>query len=146
MEEGVLYMINLTLSNPSTLRLSARKFAIIPEEGDNYDPLLIQQRDNRITVCMVDDNLSNIKEKFFFDINELNHILTDYSEDILFQIIHFLYEHSFIHENEFMEKILLLKYKYSLEFIITSLNSMDIQQLELIFGSDNTLKYFEAFI
>ncbi len=139
-------MINLTLSNPSTLRLSARKFAIIPEEGDNYDPLLIQQRDNRITVCMVDDNLSNIKEKFFFDINELNHILTDYSEDILFQIIHFLYEHSFIHENEFMEKILLLKYKYSLEFIITSLNSMDIQQLELIFGSDNTLKYFEAFI
>lgn len=140
-------MTDLKFSNPSTLRISARKYVITLEEGNNFDcSLLIKQRNNRVTVELANDTLSNCNEKFFFNIDELNQIFYNYDEDILYDIIEFLYTHSFIKENVFMEKILLLHYKYSIEFIMSSLNSMDIQQLEQIFFEDNTLYYFELYI
>ena len=136
-------MIDLAFSNPSTLHISARKFVLIPEDNTFDYSLLVRQRGDRITISIVDDSLSNVKEKFFIDANELNKIFIKYTEDILFEIIEFLYNHNFIKEDIFIEKIILLQQKYSLEFILTALSLMDIQQLEQIFYDDNALKDFE---
>lgn len=164
---------NLILRNPSTVQIDPEdpnKFAINPTEDGILDcPLALQTKGNFVKVSIAED-VHNIKpsselKKIFEDTNffhethiankydfkfstdALNTLFSEYTEDILEKIVEFLYEYSFVEENIFIEKLILLRRNnYPVEYVISALSSMKYTEVKEIMSSNDTLGTFRYYI
>ena len=155
----------LIISNPSTLKLSNRKFAITSTDESSYFPIVfMQEKGTRVNVSFYYDDTFDGKKRlkdiisddnyksensYTFDIGKLNELLSVHTEDIvphLVELLEDLGDNNTISPDYLLGTINILRQKYSAEYIIGVMHNLYRPELDSILESQNPIKIFEELI
>ncbi len=149
-------MKDLTLD---LMNISNNKLAVIPDSNSGYQPILVSRKNQTVTISLLldTDNYNeeplNIKEiingtefeapKFKFEVSSLEDLFSGCNSENLLLLIEIL---SFFdlesQEEKFVNILMLLKRKYSVEFVLNTLQNFSKEDIEALMDEDDDIILF----